>query len=228
MTEQTNRYGAEIAKAHGRGRVAVALAAVLGIAVAGWLAGWFGPSVAVMQNLTIFQSRGGEMPRPAHGLVLTSENRGQVLFGRSCDSCHPGGGEGRGPSLVSPDFRRDFLTERDVIQLVRDGTCEMPKFDRFLLADDALAEIAKYVKARAASVGALEGKPQLAPLDGPGIFQQKCADCHVRIDKPVDARDVQVLYALDEMAKCGGLTTDQKSVLKTYLQQMQAGGAAGR
>jgi len=165
---------------------------------------------------------GGEVPRSRQGLVLTAENRGQVLFGRSCDSCHPGGREGRGVSLLTPEFRRDFKTEADIVQLVRDGTCNMPAYNRFLLADEDLVPIAQFVLNRAKVAATAASAPPLPALDGPGILQHRCASCHARIDKPIDARDVQVLYALDTMAKCAGLTTEQKTVLRTFLQAQQA------
>jgi mono/diheme cytochrome c family protein len=153
--------------------------------------------------------------------VLATDNRGQVLFGRYCDSCHPGGREGKGIDLLSPELRRDFQTESQVIQLVRDGTCKMPKFDRFLLADADLGEIAKFTLDRAkAAVSASPSSP-LPPLDGQGIFQNKCVVCHNSIDVPIDPRDVQVLFALDQMGKCAGLTAEQKTALGAFIRSQQ-------
>lgn len=211
-----------IQRAHRRGRMALGLAVILGVVFAGWLAGWLGhPPVILSQAQVAGAKREDGVPRPRQGLVATAENRGKVLFGRSCDSCHPGGREGKGADLLSPEFRRDFKTEADIIQLVRQGTCEMPAYNRFFLADDDLAQIAKFVLGRAKSDPSAASRPPLPALDGPGILQNKCASCHAEIDKPIDARDVQVLFALDDMAKCGGLTAEQKSVLRTFLQAQQ-------
>lgn len=216
-----------IQQAHKRGRMVVFAALAAGIGIAVLLMGWFWqPPAALVEAVSVRSQEDGGVPRPRQGLILTDENRGRVLFGRSCDSCHPGGGAGGGErggvDLLNPEFRRDFKTEADIIQLIRNGTCEMPAFSRFVLADDVVAQIAQYVLARAKAHPSAASKSPLPALDGPGIIKYKCTDCHNAIDKPFDARDVQVLFALDEMSKCGGLTSEQKNVLRTYLQSQQA------
>ncbi|MBI4498541.1 MAG: cytochrome c [Chloroflexi bacterium] len=166
--------------------------------------------------------RAEQMPRPRTGLVATNENRGQVLFGRYCDSCHPGGREQKGKDLLGPAFRRDFQTEADVVKLVREGTCVMPAYDRFFLPDGDVAEIAKFVVARAQAAASADPTPPLPPLDGQGILGQKCAACHDTIDLPLNPRDPQVLYVVDvDMARCAGLTAQQTTALRTFLLEQQ-------
>ncbi|MEK7214033.1 MAG: cytochrome c [Chloroflexota bacterium] len=211
-----------IARAHRRGMTLLVLSLVLGVAFTGWLQGWVGsPHFSVTAGVGGGAATGGAVPRARQGLVANAENRGQVLFGRSCDSCHSAGGEGRGVALVTPEFRRDFKAETDIIQLVRDGTCRMPAYSRAFLADGDLAEIAKFTLARARAAPGAQASPPLTPLDGRGILETKCLSCHNTIDKPLDARDVQLLFALDEMAKCAGLTAEQKAVLRTFLRSQQ-------
>src|SRR5512134_146141 len=50
------------------------------------------------------------VPRPRTGLIPTSENRGQILFGRYCDSCHTAGRQVLGPSLRSAQFKNQYPT----------------------------------------------------------------------------------------------------------------------
>lgn len=214
--------GNNLEAAHRRGQLTILAAGVLGVLVVGWLSGWLGPSPSgfALINEPATGPEAG-VPRLRQGLVLTTENRGQVLFGRSCDSCHPGGREGRGADLLSAEFRRDFKTEADIVQLVRGGTCTMPAYNRFILADDDLAQIAKFVLGRAKAAPSATSRPALPALDGPGILKIKCMNCHATLDPPLDPRDVQVLFALDEMAKCAGLTAEQKTVLRTFLRAQQ-------
>lgn len=201
----------------------LALAIALGLGVAGWLAGWYGPErVALLELLPGANRPGVDMPRPRQGLVLRGDNRGQVLFGRYCDSCHPAGDVGRGESLVSPEFQRDFQNEFQITQLVREGTCLMPKFDRFLLADADLDEIVRFTISRVKAIVARDSLSPLPPLDGPAIIKEKCATCHDTVDPPLDPRDPHVLYVMElEMARCAGLTAVQEQVLRDYLLSQQ-------
>ncbi len=192
-------------------------AVVLGVGVAVGLAVWSAkPRALALSDGSGLEQHVG-VPRSSSGLVASTENRGQVLFGRYCDSCHPGGEEGRGVSLASLEFRRDFQTQTQVAQLVRDGTCKMPAYTRFLLADGDLAEMSKFVLSRAEAATREDPSPPLAPLDGAGILEKKCNNCHATIEPHLDPRDVQILFALNDMAKCAGLTANQRDVLRAYL-----------
>ncbi|MBM2826183.1 MAG: Cytochrome oxidase, cbb3-type, subunit [Dehalococcoidia bacterium] len=223
MNENTTDIRA-LKRAHLQGKAVLALGVVLGLAFSLWLSGGLGPprSLLSANSLALGNHSENTMPRLRHGLVLTEETRGRVLFGRYCDSCHPGGEEGRGESLVSEEFQRDFQNEFQITQLVRDGTCIMPAYNRFFLADGDLAEIAKFALGRSQAAAQVRATAPLPPLDGPGIMQQKCANCHDTVDPPLDTRDPQVLYVMElEMARCAGLTAVQKETLRTHLLSQQ-------
>ncbi len=202
----------------GLGLLIFAIAAGLGLTF--WLGTW-GTQQRVQTAIAAAGGEVAQMPHPRTGLVPSAENLGQVLFGRYCDSCHPGGNAQKGENLLNAEFRRDFHTEAEVLQIIRDGTCTMPAYTRFMIPDNDAAEIAKFTLARAKAAGASDPSPALAQLDGKQIMVAKCADCHNRIDKPLDARDVQVIFALDEMSRCAGLTGTQKDALRTYLRSQQ-------
>jgi len=219
----SNLSGSEDASPRGsvEGLVLLVVAVVLGVGTAVGLAAWSAEPRALALSDSGHQESLG-VPRSSSGLVATTENRGQVLFGRYCDSCHPGGEEGRGVSLATLEFRRDFQTQTQVAQVVRDGTCKMPAYNRFLLADADLAEMAKFVLSHAEAATREDPSPPLPPLDGAGILDKKCNNCHATIEPHLDPRDVQILFALNDMAKCAGLTTDQRNVLRAYLLAQQS------
>ena len=79
-------------------------------------------------------------------LVDGVDNHGQVLFGRYCDSCHPGAGSGIGANLRTAQSHRQFSTEDSIIRLVRAGGFDMPAFPKPMLSDDDLGQIASYVR----------------------------------------------------------------------------------
>jgi mono/diheme cytochrome c family protein len=79
-------------------------------------------------------------------LVDRVDNHGQVLFGRYCDSCHPGAGAGIGANLRTAQSHRQYSTEDSIIRLVRAGGFDMPAFPTQMVSDDDLAQIASYVR----------------------------------------------------------------------------------
>jgi mono/diheme cytochrome c family protein len=79
-------------------------------------------------------------------LVDGVDNHGQVLFGRYCDSCHPGAGAGIGANLRTAQSHRQYSTEDSIIRLVRAGGFDMPAFSTQMVSDDDLAQIASYVR----------------------------------------------------------------------------------
>jgi mono/diheme cytochrome c family protein len=207
---------AGLGRVEAKGLALIGLAVVLGVAAALGLVAWSAEPKALALSGSGSQENVGA-PRSSSGLVATTENRGQVLFGRYCDSCHPGGDEGRGVSLVSKEFLRDFHNEAQIAQLVRDGTCKMPAYTRFLVSDGDLSEMSKFVLGRAQAAA----PPPLPPLEALAILEQKCNTCHATIEPHLDPRDVQILFALNDMAKCAGLTADQRNVLRAFLLAQQ-------
>jgi mono/diheme cytochrome c family protein len=91
-------------------------------------------------------SGGVVVARLSPGLVDGVDNHGQVLFGRYCDSCHPGAGAGTGGNLRTAQSHRQYSTEDSIIHLVRAGGFDMPVFPSQMLSDDDLAQIATYVR----------------------------------------------------------------------------------
>jgi mono/diheme cytochrome c family protein len=87
---------------------------------------------------------GSTLPSPA--LVDGVDNHAQVLFGRYCDSCHPGARAGIGANLRTAQSHRQYSTEDSIIRLVRAGGFDMPAFPSQMLADDDLTQIASYVR----------------------------------------------------------------------------------
>jgi mono/diheme cytochrome c family protein len=84
--------------------------------------------------------------RLSPALVDGVDNHGQVLFGRYCDTCHPGGGAGAGADLRTAQSHRQYATDASIIRLVRTGGFDMPVFPQQMLSDDDLAQIASYVR----------------------------------------------------------------------------------
>lgn len=209
---------------HQKGMLLVAAAIVLGLALAGWLVGLYGTRPAFLIEVSPKADvTGSARAELGQGLVLRSDNRGQVLFGKYCDSCHPGGDTGRGSSLLIPEFRRDFQTEAQVTQLVRQGTCKMPAFDQFRLSNEDLGQIVTFVLARSRTAAQASGAAPLPPLNGPGILEQKCNKCHGIVAPVLNPREPRVLSALDglSMARCAGLTSGQRETLQTFLREQQ-------
>lgn len=79
----------------------------------------------------------GEESNPKGEIVL----RGQEIFMRSCDRCHPGGMAGLGPAIINkplPGFMIKFQ--------VRHGLGAMPSFKNMKKAD--LNDLVAYIKSR--------------------------------------------------------------------------------
>jgi mono/diheme cytochrome c family protein len=108
-----------------------------------------GPSLSLdtsgQSQATVAGGEGAGVPRSRTGLVATSENRGQVLFGRYCDSCHTAGREMIGPSLRTAQFKGQYKSADEVIHFVRTGGFDMPAFPEALVSDEELQKIADYV-----------------------------------------------------------------------------------
>lgn len=71
---------------------------------------------------------------------VTPEPVGKVIFARYCNSCHPGGGRGSGPSLITSNISRDAVKTR-----IRTGRGRMPAFNPDIISDADLESLADYV-----------------------------------------------------------------------------------
>ncbi len=133
-----------------RGLTLLIFAIVLGAVGAAWeIASPNGPDSLHFASLSLSTGSAQQehiaMPHVATGLVETSSNRGQVLFGRYCDSCHPGGEAGIGASMHDSQFKQEYNTEEKIDKVVRSGGFSMPPFPTSLLSDENLKEISQYV-----------------------------------------------------------------------------------
>jgi mono/diheme cytochrome c family protein len=65
------------------------------------------------------------------------------VFARNCNSCHPGGGRGAGPSLIElgPGLSDDLIRDS-----VRKGRNRMPAYNQSLISDDALTDMIAYMR----------------------------------------------------------------------------------
>ena len=107
-----------------RGMIMLALALLLGVAGALWeIASSTGPTTPFFASPSYQDIRQGKvgLPQARSGLIETSDNRGQVLFGRYCDSCHPAGRAGIGASLRNAQFKREYTSAAQISELVRKG-----------------------------------------------------------------------------------------------------------
>ncbi|MHB1134231.1 MAG: c-type cytochrome [Chloroflexota bacterium] len=66
---------------------------------------------------------------------------GQAVFTTNCNGCHPGGGQGTGPSI-----KNSPLTEAQIKTQVRNGKGQMPPFSAAQIPDPQLDALAAYVK----------------------------------------------------------------------------------
>jgi mono/diheme cytochrome c family protein len=79
-------------------------------------------------------------PAPA-ATSVSGMPRGQTLYMKYCQQCHPGGGKGAGPSLITSPGGAD-----DIRQVIRHGKNRMPGFGATLISDSDLDEMVKYIE----------------------------------------------------------------------------------
>ncbi len=85
--------------------------------------------------------RGEPLGKPVE-LRNQSEARGQVLFMRHCNQCHPGGETGLGPALNNKP-----LPGFGIHTQIRNGFGAMPAFSGRVLSDQDVSDIIAYVHA---------------------------------------------------------------------------------
>lgn len=69
-----------------------------------------------------------------------SAEAGAKVFAATCDSCHPGGKAGLGPSLKG-------VSSQEITKMVREGQDVMPAFSTSQLSDQQLKDIVAYLAA---------------------------------------------------------------------------------
>ncbi|MEO8286487.1 MAG: cytochrome c [Chloroflexota bacterium] len=89
-------------------------------------------------GLAACDTQSGATPGPdGAGSVPRS---GDVVFARYCNTCHPGGGRGAGPSLLVADY-----SAAEIKSVVRHGKSRMPGFGASTISDEELDALANYV-----------------------------------------------------------------------------------
>lgn len=68
---------------------------------------------------------------------------GEAVFARYCNTCHPGGGFGAGPSLVLAVPR---LSDEEIRDIVRHGKTRMPGFSHEEISDVELTELVTHIR----------------------------------------------------------------------------------
>jgi cytochrome c5 len=69
---------------------------------------------------------------------------GEQVFIRSCNTCHPSGRKGMGPSLETMD--KDFPTDQALKQMIRTGKGIMPPQPKATINDDELNNLVVYLR----------------------------------------------------------------------------------
>lgn len=69
--------------------------------------------------------------------------RGEVIFARYCNTCHPGGNRGSGPSLLTlvPDMDDDAIRTA-----IRKGKKQMPGYNSTVIPEDHMADLILYLR----------------------------------------------------------------------------------
>jgi mono/diheme cytochrome c family protein len=70
---------------------------------------------------------------------------GEQIFVRSCNTCHPSGRQGFGPSLEN--IARDFPTDDQLKTFIRQGRGSMPPQPKSQLTDPELDNLVRYLRA---------------------------------------------------------------------------------
>ena len=83
------------------------------------------------------QAQSNTSSTPAANATRT---RGEIVFAKYCNSCHPGGGRGAGPSLAQAGISEDEFDE-----YVRKVKNRMPAFNEGLISNDDLDEMYRYI-----------------------------------------------------------------------------------
>ena len=69
---------------------------------------------------------------------------GEQLFVRTCNTCHPGGKQGMGPSLEH--VNDDIANDQDLKKLIRTGRGTMPGQPKSVINDTELDLLVQYVR----------------------------------------------------------------------------------
>src|SRR5262245_52153821 len=68
---------------------------------------------------------------------------GEAVYKRYCNSCHPGGARGAGPSLIE---LAPGLSDEQLRAVVRNGKTRMPAYGPSTISDEQLTELVAYIR----------------------------------------------------------------------------------
>ncbi|MDQ6694669.1 MAG: cytochrome c, partial [Chloroflexota bacterium] len=68
---------------------------------------------------------------------------GGETYARYCNTCHPGGNRGAGPSLIQ---RSPRMSDEEIRSVIRNGQQRMPGFNAQLISDDQLTGLVAYIR----------------------------------------------------------------------------------
>lgn len=74
----------------------------------------------------------------------TTNLNGEQLFVRSCNTCHPRGKEGMGPTLINMD--KDFPSDDALIKFLRKGKGMMPSQPLTSINDTEMSSLVAYLR----------------------------------------------------------------------------------
>ena len=111
---------------------------------------------------------GNASPSAAPSVVAAAGDQaavaaGATLFGANCNSCHPGGNAGVGPTLHGPRFLAGVPNVASITARIRSGGGEMPPFGPDQLSDQDVANVAAYI----ISLNLPSASPTPAPASKP-------------------------------------------------------------
>src|SRR5262249_26532100 len=87
-----------------------------------------------------------------HQAATSTNLNGEQIFVRSCNTCHPGGDKGLGPSLVK--INQHFADDAALTAFIRRGKGTMPAQGKEALNDQELASLIAYLRALAGRLAA--------------------------------------------------------------------------
>ena len=78
----------------------------------------------------------------------TREAHGRSLFVGTfgCNTCHPGGGQGVGKSLVGEHFTQRYPTDEALAERIRRGGGQMPPYPPERMSEQELQDVMAYIR----------------------------------------------------------------------------------
>jgi mono/diheme cytochrome c family protein len=68
---------------------------------------------------------------------------GAVVYMRYCNTCHPGGARGAGPSVIE---QAPHLSDDQLRAVVRNGKTRMPPYSSAIISDQQLSDLVAYIR----------------------------------------------------------------------------------